>query len=228
MTNRTPKAVLFDLDGTLVDAIPDLVCGVNALLAKLGRPSLTESQVRTMVGKGASVLLKRAFTAAGVPETVDVEAELRWYIAWMVEHGDRHTRVFSGIPESLAKLRKAGVRTAIVTNKPRHMTQSALEHTGLAVSVDCVVAAGDAPTVKPEPEMLFLAAERLGVNPSDCVMVGDSGNDALAGRAAGMPAYLVRTGYNEGEPIDRWAAEHGFENLYDDVNGVVEALLKQP
>ena len=222
------KAALFDLDGTLIDAMPDLTCGINAMLARNGLSALSEREVSDMVGKGAGVLVRRAFAARGFyPDEQRIQKELNAYCEWMVENGAKHSIVFPGVVEGLKACRKAGIKVALVTNKPVSMTQSALRELGLDHSFDAVVAAGDAPTVKPAPEMLLLACQKLGVEPSEAVMVGDSGNDALAGRNAKMRSILLSTGYNEGEPIEAWAKANGFDAPYGAITEVFERLIRE-
>lgn len=222
----TVRAVLFDLDGTLVDSIPDITYGVNALLARHGKGPLPVEMVSTFVGKGAELLLKRSFAACQMYPTDEVIAsELEVYMQWMVENGSRYSKIFPGVREGLMALKKAGILVALVTNKPRKMTESLLKEKDLARFFDAIVAAGDAPTVKPHPGMLLLAAQRLGIPAADCAMVGDSGNDALAARNAKMKPYLVASGYNEGEPIDEWARRNDFDAPYKEIKGVFADIL---
>ena len=222
------KAVLFDLDGTLVDSIPDLTHGVNALIARYDKGPLSVETVSTMVEKGAEVLLKRAFAACDMYLADEkIASELEIYMQWMVDNGSRYSVIFPGVREGLVALKNAGIAVALVTNKPRKMTESLLAEKDIASFFDVVVAAGDAPTVKPHPGMLLLAAKRLGVNPESCAMVGDSGNDALAARNANMRPYLVASGYNEGEPIDQWAYKNGFTQPYAEIKGVFNDILNQ-
>lgn len=222
------KAALFDLDGTLIDAMPDLTCGINAMLARNGLSGLSEKEVSNMVGKGAGLLVRRAFAARGrYPDEQTLQNELNAYCEWMVKNGAKHSVVFPGVVDGLKACQEAGIKVALVTNKPVNMTRSALRELGLERSFDVVVAAGDAPTVKPEPEMLLLACQKLGVNPGDAVMVGDSGNDALAARNARMRSILLSTGYNEGEPIESWAKEHGFDAPYGAIVEVFERLIRE-
>ena len=223
------KTVLFDLDGTLVDTIPDLTYGLNRMLDQLfGKQPLTVAEVSTMVGRGVIDLMERVFCARGIKinDTL-IRQAIDVYCNIMVESGSSHSEVFSDVFDSLARLRKKGLSLAIVTNKPKSMTQAIVKEKGLSQYVDLVVAAGDAPTVKPEPEMLWIACERLGVDPKSATMVGDSANDALAAKKAGMPVYLVTTGYNGEESISDWAQKNGIPAVYDSIRAVSDAILSR-
>ncbi len=223
------KAVLFDLDGTLVDTIPDLTYGLNRMLDEVfGKPPLTVAEVSTMVGQGVIDLMERVFRARGIAankalihEAIDI------YCGIMVKSGSSHSEVFKDVFSSLTQLRQKGLSLAIVTNKPKSMTEAIVKEKGLSQYVDCVIAAGDAPTVKPAPEMLWLACEKLGVDVKSAVMVGDSTNDALAAKNAGMPVYLVTTGYNGEESIAVWAKKEGITTVYESIQAVTDAILSR-
>ena len=219
------KAVLFDLDGTLIDTIPDLTYGLNQMLKGLDKPPLTTGQVSSMVGRGVIDLMENVFRASRL--AVRSEA-ISVYCDIMVRSGSSHSTVFPDVFESLARLRTSGMKVAIVTNKPRSMTEAIVREKDLVGRVDCVVAAGDAATVKPHPEMLWFACDKLGVPRNEAVMVGDSSNDALAAQSAGMPVYLVTTGYNGSEPVDCWAKENGFNRVFGNIRGVTDSILNRP
>ena len=206
------KAVLFDLDGTLVDSLPTLTCSLNVYLAALGKAPFTEKEVSDMVGKGVRVLLQKAFACRQVRLAgASFDAAVKDYIAQCLKTGNGKTRVFPGVAEALGALRSKGIETALVTNKSRAMTLSLLADKGLAPLFDVVVAGDDGHTPKPAPDMLLVATAALGASAADCVMVGDSRNDALAARSAKMTVRLVACGYNEGEPIGQWAQANGFD-----------------
>jgi phosphoglycolate phosphatase len=181
------EAVLFDLDGTLLDTIADLAEGANRMLAEIGRPLRPLEEIHSFVGKGIPNLVRRCLT------------EFRRHYA---EVNGRHTRIYPGIPETLAALRAQGRRLAVVTNKAEAFTLPLLERMGMAAHFDAVVSGDTLPVKKPDPAVLFHACALLGVQTSRTVMIGDSANDALAARAAGMPVLLVTYGYSEGMPVD--------------------------
>ncbi len=220
------QAVLFDLDGTLIDTIPDLAFGLNQMLRKFGKEPLSVDQVSSMVGRGALDLMERVFKARGIATNEkNLKTAVNQYCDIMVHNGCSHSAVFPGVFDSLTKLKSLGIKTAIVTNKPRSMTDAVVSEKGLLQFVDCVVAAGDVPSVKPQPEMLWFACEKLGVLPQQAVMVGDSSNDALAAKNAGMQVCLVTTGYNGEMSISQWANENGFPNVFDSITAVSEFVL---
>ena len=199
--------------GTLIDTIPDLTYGLNQMLKGLDKPPLTTVQVSSMVGRGVIDLMENVFRASRLAVSSDaIHKAISVYCDIMVRSGSSHSTVFPDVFESLARLRASGMKVAIVTNKPRNMT----------------VAAGDAATVKPHPEMLWFACDKLGVVRNEAVMVGDSSNDAFAAQSAGMPVYLVTTGYNGSEPVDCWAKENGFSRVFGSIRDVTDSILSQP
>ena len=221
------RAILFDLDGTLIDALPDLVEGVNALMRRYELAELSREQVSEFIGKGARHLIERSFAARGtILGAIELDAMVEEYVAVMLTNDGAHTRVFDGVSEAIDCLKAHGIRVALVTNKVRAMTERVIERLGCAHWFDTVVCGDDTSCPKPAPDMLWLACRNLGVAASESVMVGDSRNDALAARAAGMEVYLVSTGYNEGEPIDRWAQAEGFSAPFDSICSVVTELLE--
>ena len=219
-------ALLFDLDGTLIDALPDLVEGVNALMRRYELAALSREQISEFIGKGARHLIERAFEARKKAlSEKELDAMVEEYVAIMLANDGAHTRVFDGVPEAIEHLRARGIQVALVTNKVRVMTERVIERLGCAEWFDAVVCGDDTTCPKPAPDMLHLACRKLGVEASESVMVGYSRNDALAARAAGMRVYLVNTGYNEGEPIDRWARAQGFSTPFDSIYTLVTELV---
>lgn len=196
-------AVAFDLDGTLLDTIDDLAAALNRLLAERGLPALPKATIRDFVGKGMANLLTRALAMAGAPvggaeELAPVLARYQEIYGGLL--GDE-TRVFPDVEESLARMRAAGVGLAVVTNKASRFVRPHLACAGIEAYFDVVIGGEDAPAKKPDPAPLLLAAERLGVRPARLLMVGDSGNDVEAARAAGCPVLVVPYGYSEGVPV---------------------------
>jgi phosphoglycolate phosphatase len=206
------SAVAFDLDGTLLDTIHDLASAVNALLAELGLPRVPKDQLRGMVGKGMANLVRRAlaYSAGTTPEAIGGD-ELRDALGRYQEHyasrlGDE-TRPFPGMREGLERIRRKGFPLAVVTNKATRFVWPHLERAGIAGYFAIAVGGDDLPAKKPDPAQLVHAAALLKVPVARLLMVGDSGNDALAARAAGCPVLLLPYGYNEGLPVQSLDAD---------------------
>jgi phosphoglycolate phosphatase len=203
------RAVAFDLDGTLLDTVGDLAAAVNALLRELGLRALPTAAVRDLVGKGMANLVTRALEAArGARPGADELATLlvRYQALYAAQLG-RETRLYPGVVDGLARMRAAGLKLAVVTNKASRFVLPHLEQAGIGAYFDASVGGDDAAAKKPDPAPLRLAAERLGVDVRRLLMVGDSGNDALAARAAGCPVLIVPYGYNEGQPVEALDAD---------------------
>ncbi len=193
------RALLIDLDGTLVDSLPDLMTAINRLLAAEGRATLAAEEVRLMVGDGAARLVERAFVARGglagdcggksLPDLV--ERFLAIYEADPVAR----TRPYPGAAETLAALAAAGWRLAVCTNKPEAASRKVLDGLGLAPLFQAVAGGDSFPVRKPDAGHLLGTLGGLGVEPKRAVMLGDSANDLQAARNAGLPVILVSFGY---------------------------------
>jgi phosphoglycolate phosphatase len=186
-------ALIFDLDGTLVDSMPDLRGALNQSIGEMGRRELTPNEVRHMIGDGTCALVERALAATGTVTDFDVAHErfLRFYEAAPA----KLSRLYPGVQETLESLRASGARLAICTNKPQAATLAVLEGFGMARYFDAVLGGDAAPFRKPDPRHLLAAIERLGATANDAVMIGDNENDYAAARAAHVPVILMRYGY---------------------------------
>lgn len=206
-----PKALFFDLDGTLVDSVPDLAFAVDRMLEDLGLAPAGEARVRLWVGNGARKLVLRALShACSCPEAeIEAEAWSRAHCLFLQHYGlsaSQRTRVYPQVPETLQQLRSAGVRMAVITNKPQQFTPQLLDALGLAGFFELVVCGDTLPLQKPEPEPLFHAMEVMGLEAGECWMIGDSRNDIEAAAAAGVRSVCVAYGYNHGEDPARLPA----------------------
>lgn len=213
------EAVLFDLDGTLVDSAPDLAGAANDLRAEHGLPPLPYEALRPMVGSGARGMVGAAF---GVAPGDDRFEGLRDAFLARYEQGLlKRTQVFAAMAPVLAALEASGRRWGIVTNKAMRFTAPLVEGLGLHRRAAVLIAGDTTPHAKPHPEPLLEAARRLDLDPSACIYVGDDLRDMQAGRAAGMPALAAAWGYlGASEPIERWGADAILEEP--------PALLKWP
>lgn len=196
-------ALFFDLDGTLVDSVPDLTAAVNVMLRQLKLPMREEAQVRTWVGNGMDNLIRRAL-ANDMAGQVDPDLFARarpLYKAAYAEHISVYSTLYPGAVEGLAGLHAAGFPMACVTNKSAEFARPLLERLGISPFFATVVGGECTPHPKPAPDALRLCAERLGIAVERGLMVGDSLNDVGAARHAGCPVVCVPYGYNHGRDI---------------------------
>jgi N-acetyl-D-muramate 6-phosphate phosphatase len=207
MSKLACRAVLFDLDGTLIDSAPDLAGAANDMRVERGLPPLPYAQLRPMVGAGARGMVSRAFGASlGEAEFESLRDEfLSRYEARMAQE----THVFEAVAPVLERLRSHGLPWGIVTNKATRFSGPLVTALGLHAGTATLVCGDTTPHAKPHPAPLFEAARRLGFAAADCVYVGDDLRDVQAGRAAGMTTVAAAWGYlGEGESIDAWGADH--------------------
>ena len=203
---RAVRAVLFDLDGTLVDSAPDLAGAANRLRADHGLPPLPLAQLRPMVGSGARGMVGVAFGVAPGDARFEPlrDAFLAHYEAGLLER----TRPFDGVEAMLSALEAAGLPWGIVTNKATRFTTPIVAGLGLARRAAVVVCGDTTPHAKPHPEPLWHAARALGLAPEGVVYVGDDLRDAQAAKAAGMAMVAATWGYlGVGEPVHAWGAD---------------------
>lgn len=209
------EAILFDLDGTLVDSVPDLAAATDAMLVELGRPPAGEAQVREWVGNGAERLVKRALTGEmdGEPSAAELERAFPLFMAQYQQHLYGQSRLYPGVKECLADLRERGLALGLVTNKPERFIAPLLTALGIAEDFAVVVGGDTLAQKKPHPAPLLHAAQQLSVEPAAALMVGDSRNDVLAARRAGMSVVCVPYGYNHGEDIHLTSPDAVVEDL---------------
>jgi N-acetyl-D-muramate 6-phosphate phosphatase len=207
MASKTaPRAILFDLDGTLIDSAPDLAGAANALRVEHGLEPLPYEQLRPMVGAGARGMVGAAFGVAPGDARFEPlrDAFLALYEGAMLER----TRVFDDVEPLLEGLEAAGIAWGIVTNKATRFAVPVAEGVGLVPRAGALVCGDTTPHAKPRPEPLWEAARRLGREPADCVYVGDDLRDVQAGHAAGMGTLIAAWGYlGHGDPIESWGAD---------------------
>jgi len=191
------KLLIFDLDGTLIDSRLDLIHSVNAMLGHFGRPDLPGEVIANYVGDGAPMLVRRAL---GDPEDETfVKQALEYFLAYYREHKLDNTRVYQGIPKVLAAIRHglngASRHMAVLSNKPVNPSRAIIEALGLAPYFVRVYGGNSFPTKKPDPLGARKLLEETGCMPEETVMVGDSSNDVLTGRNAGLWTCGVRYGF---------------------------------
>ena len=222
-----PRAVLFDLDGTLIDSAPDIAACTNILLAQDGHPPLTVDQVRTMIGNGVGKLVERAYRASGAPL---LGRALDDAIARMMPiYADNlfgETIILPGAVEAMRDLAQSGVAVAVVSNKPAPFTAEICAHYGFQPYLAGVQGAEDHLPKKPAPDMLLAAMAKCGATAGDTLMVGDSGTDVQAARNAGLPVVVVRGGYGQHAGADELGADAVIDTLHD-LTAAVEKLAAQ-
>ena len=193
------KALLFDLDGTLVDSLPDLADAANAVLAELGKPPLSRAALARMVGDGATRLVERALGASGLGSDLLTPSVAR-FLALYEARPAALSRPYPGVPEVLATLVAQGWHCAVCTNKPSTATGLLLRQLGLGGFFRCVIAGDSLPVKKPDPAPLIAALEALGAPRENAAAVGDHANDLRAAAGAGIPAVWARYGYGTLSP----------------------------
>lgn len=202
--NVAVKAVLLDLDGTLLDTVLDLHAAADGMLADLGRPPVAIEDIRAYVGRGIPNLVKRVL--AGKLEAADdptppPENALTSFKKHYAEVNGRASKPFPGVMEGLKALKAKGLPLGVITNKAGAFTSVLLDRTGVAPFMDVVVAGDLLPKPKPDPMPVVWACGRLAVSPADVLLVGDSVHDFKAGKSAGCKVFLVPYGYNEGQDV---------------------------
>jgi len=197
---KYPKAVLFDLDGTLLDSAPDMVAAIDAMRSARGQPPMPLEQLRPHVSKGGLAMIR-----AGFPD-VDDEERKRWlpeFLDCYERALGHHSALFDGVDAMLSALEANGCVWGIVTNKPEYLARQIMPVLGWEERCAVLIGGDTLSERKPHPLPLLVAAQRIGVAPEDCVYVGDDERDIIAARAAGMPSVVALWGYrlDEDNPV---------------------------
>jgi len=209
------RAVLVDLDGTLLDTAPDLAAAANRMLLDVGLGVRDPEEIATYIGKGIPTLVQRALTG-----TLDGRADERLFERaravfeqCYAEESGRRSVPYPEVIEGLTRMRAAGLALGCVTNKPERFTLDLLRRADLLRFFDCVVSGDTVPRKKPDPLPLLHACERLGVTSNETLVIGDSANDVAAARAAGCTVWCVPYGYNEGKSVATLNADAVVDSL---------------
>ena len=202
-----PQAVLFDLDGTLIDTAPDLAQALNHVLQQQDRTPLPFAQIRPVVSYGALGLIKLGFNRQpGDPEFTALRTEL---LAYYAQHLSTHSRVFSGIHLVLQHLEVVQIPWGVVTNKPGYLTRPLLAALALDTRAAVIVSGDTCAQSKPHPAPILYACQQLQINPRHAWYIGDADRDITAGRAAGNTTIGAAYGYiHPDESVADWAADH--------------------
>ena len=207
IAQQTPiKAVLFDLDGTLVDTAPDLASALNAILISQNFPELPYLSIRPMVSYGADALIKFAF---GTDITSQKHQEYKTQLITSYQHNiATQSRLFDGLIEAIEHLENEQIKWGIVTNKPEYLTRPLLQALNLHQRADCVVCGDQVTNPKPHPEAIYLACQQINILPQQTIYLGDAERDITAGKLAGTHTIACQYGYiPETEDINTWGAD---------------------
>jgi len=219
-----PRAILFDLDGTLADTAPDLAAAVNLLRTERGLTPTPYEILRPTASAGARGMIGAAFGLAPGDEGYE-ELRLQWFDHYQAAMAV-HSTLFEGVAELLDGIRDAGMAWGIVTNKPARFTDPLVPQIGLA-HAGCIVSGDTTPHAKPHPAPLLEAARRLGIDPAHCWYVGDDLRDVEAGRAAGMVTVACNWGYCGAIDPATWGADFLLDtpgHLLATLNEIVAAV----
>lgn len=209
MALKKPEMILIDVDGTLVDSVPDLAFCVDEMLKQLGMPERGEAAVRHWVGNGVERLVKRALLNQlnGEPDQALFEKALPIFRQLYAENTSKRSFLYEGVKEGLDYMKNSGYRLGCVTNKAGEFTLPILRDLGVEDYFEVIICGDDTARKKPDPLPLLTAAERMSVKPENSLMLGDSQSDVKAARAAGFQIVCMSYGYNHGEDIRSFAPD---------------------
>jgi phosphoglycolate phosphatase len=221
---RKPGMILVDLDGTLVDSVPDLAYCVDAMMEQLGRAPHGELRVRDWVGNGVERLVRRALVGQldGEPDESDFKRAYPLFLGLYAENTSKRSVLYPGVREGIDLLKAAGYRLGCVTNKAARFTEPLLKDLGIRDDFSIVISGDTLPKKKPDPAPLLHAAHFFGCRPEDALMIGDSVSDVTAARAAGFQIVCMSYGYNHGVDIREAGPDAVIDSLVD-----IQPLLDQ-
>ncbi len=214
------RSVIFDLDGTLIDSVPDIAISINEVLKKLDLPTYEISQVRDWIGNGAARLIKRALTGTmdGEPDEELFHQARDLFFDYYEQHLNDASIIFPGVLEGLNTLEQLTIKMAIITNKPRRFTPPLLRTMQIDHYFQHIVCGDDLPKKKPDPMPLQYIMELQGLQPSQTVLVGDSASDIQAAQAADVASICVDYGYHQGKGVDALGADYIISSIEEVAN----------
>jgi len=194
---------MIDVDGTLVDSVPDLTHCVDEMMMRLGKESCGEAKVRQWVGNGVPKLVERALTGEleATPNSEDYEKAYPIFLALYADNTAKRSCLYDGVREGLDYMKSQGYLLGCVTNKAEQFTLPLLKALGIFDDFSIIISGDTLAKKKPDPLPLLHSAEHFGVDPKDCMMLGDSVSDVKASRAAGFAIICMSYGYNHGNDI---------------------------
>lgn len=209
--------ILIDLDGTLVDSVPDLAYCVDTMMEKIGRPPYGDAKVHDWVGNGVERLTRRALIGQLEGEPTDEEFEKAYpiFLGLYDKHNGENSHLYPGVREGLDYLKTTGIRMGCVTNKAEQFTVPLLKALEVYDYFEIVISGDSLPKKKPDPMPLLHAAEHFGVKSSESLMLGDSVSDVKAARAAGFDIVCMSYGYNHGNDIRDANPDHVIDSFVE-------------
>ena len=223
-----PEMILIDVDGTLVDSVPDLAYCVNEMMKQLGMPTHSEASVREWVGNGVERLTRRALIGKldGEPDEALFQKAYPIFLDLYAENTSKRSVLYPGVKEGLAYLKATGYKLGCVTNKVAQFTEPLLKDLGIYQEFAIVISGDTLPVKKPDPGPLLHAAKHFGVSPARSTMIGDSVSDVKAARAAGFQIICMSYGYNHGVDI-REAQPDAVIDSMAELEGLLESAQRQ-
>ena len=218
------EALIFDLDGTLVDTAPDLIQATNHVLQSIGRRPVSYPEFRGFVGHGAMNLIERGILATGGAVDSEILRRLhRNFLDYYGDHISAHSKIFEGIPALLDNAKSQGLKMGVCTNKVEGLSHKLLDELGLAKWFEAVVGGDTLPIMKPDPAPYREVAKRLGVDATRTMMFGDSETDIRTAQNTGVPVIAVTFGYTA-QPVEMFNPTHVI-NHYDEAWPIVLKYL---
>jgi phosphoglycolate phosphatase len=214
---KTPEMVLIDIDGTMVDSVPDLAFSIDQMLIDLDKPVRGEAKVRQWVGNGIERLVKRALTNTfdGDPDEALYQRALPLFKSHYAANNSKRSHLYEGVKQGLDYMQGRAYRMGCVTNKAAEFTHPLLHDLGIGDYFEVIICGDDTPKMKPDPMPLLTAAQRMQVDPQQSLMLGDSSNDVRAARAAGFQIICTSYGYNHGEDIRRYGPDAVIDSMVE-------------
>jgi len=221
-----PKLVMFDLDGTLIDSVPDLAAAVDRMLLEMERAPVGIDAVREWVGNGAPVLVRRALAGGIDHASVDDDLAGQGLDLFMNAYAESHdlTVVYPGVRDTLDWLHQQGVEMALITNKPERFVGPLLDQMKIGRYFRWIIGGDTLPQKKPDPAALLFVMQMAGIGADDALFVGDSRSDVQAAKAAGVKCVGLTYGYNHGRPI----SEETPSLVIDDLRALLPVASVQP
>ena len=220
MKKFTPKMVLIDVDGTLVDSVPDLAYCVDEMLKQLGMPTRGEEAVREWVGNGVVRLTERALVndLNGYPDQALFDKAMPIFNELYAENTSKRSKLYDGVLDGMEFLKSLDLKIGCVTNKAAQFTIPLLKDLGLHDEFEVIICGDTLEKKKPDPAPLLYASKQLGVKPEESLMLGDSKSDVKAARAADFAIICVSYGYNHGEDIRHYEPDAVIDSMAELVN----------